>query len=69
MTQVSKTQIRQVLAEFRKRVTQASPQQPLFISDLLTTEDSIETVCLQFIKDNHDRRHAKKKGGALVKVQ
>jgi CBS domain-containing protein len=58
---MSVAEVRKALGEVRKRASVQTVQCPLFITDMLTDELSIQEFSLKFVCGHHDKRHNKGK--------
>ena len=58
---MSVAEVRKALGEVRKRASQQTEQNPMFITDQLTDKLSIQQFCLSFVCGHHNKRHNKGK--------
>jgi len=57
--EMSVAAVRKALGDVRKRASQQTPTHPLYITDRLTNEMSIQEFCLKFVCGHHEKRHYK----------
>jgi len=58
---MSVADVRKALGEVRKRATLQTSNKPMYITDQLTEDFTIQDFCLKFVCGHHDKRHNKGK--------
>lgn len=54
---LSVSEVRKALCEVRNRELQSSEKHPLYITDVLSNNMSIDEFCLKFVCGHHNKRH------------